>query len=40
MKKSVFWSRVGRTLFIAGCDAVYTIQLKTPGIVSAYTVNK
>jgi len=30
----------GKTLFIAGCDAVYTIQLKTPGIVPAYNVNK
>jgi gluconolactonase len=30
----------GRTLFIAGCDAVYTIQLKTPGIVPANTVNR
>ncbi len=28
----------GRTLFIAGCDAVYTIQLKTPGIVPAHNV--
>ena len=28
----------GRTLFIAACDAVYTIQLKTPGIVPAYEV--
>jgi len=30
----------GRTLFIAGCDSVYTIQLKTPGIVPAHNVNK
>jgi len=30
----------GRTLFIAGCDSVYTIQLKTPGIVPAYSVSK
>jgi gluconolactonase len=30
----------GKTLFIAGCDSVYTIQLKTPGIVPAYNVNK
>jgi gluconolactonase len=30
----------GRTLFIAGCDAVYTIQLKMPGIVPAHRVNK
>ena len=30
----------GRTLFMAGCDSVYTIQLKTPGIVPAYNVNK
>jgi gluconolactonase len=30
----------GKTLFIAGCDAVYTIQLKTAGIVAAYHVNK
>ena len=30
----------GRTLFIAGCDAVYTIQLKTPGIVPANNVKK
>ena len=29
----------GRTLFIAGCDSVYTIPLKTPGIVPAH-VNK
>ena len=29
-----------RTLFIAGCDAVYTIQLKTPGVVPAYDVKK
>ena len=28
----------GRTLFMAGCDSVYTIQLKTPGIVPAYEV--
>ena len=30
----------GRTLFIAGCDAVYTIQLKTAGIVPAHEVSK
>jgi gluconolactonase len=30
----------GRTLFIAGCDAVYTIQLKIPGIVPAHNVGK
>src|SRR5215470_10758581 len=30
----------GRTLFIAGCDSVYTIQLKTPGIVPAHSVSK
>ena len=30
----------GRTLFIAACDAVYTIQLKTPGIVPALRVSK
>jgi gluconolactonase len=30
----------GRTLFIAGCDSVYTIQLKTPGVVPAHAVNK
>jgi len=30
----------GRTLFIAGCDSVYTIQLKTPVIVPAHNVNK
>ena len=30
----------GRTLFIAGCDAVYTIQLKIPGIVPAHTVKR
>jgi WD40 repeat protein len=30
----------GKTLFIAGCDSVYTIQLKTAGIVPAYNVNK
>ena len=29
-----------RTLFIAGCDSVYTIQLKTRGIVPAHNVNK
>ena len=28
----------GRTLFIAGCDSVYTIQLKTPGVVPAHNV--
>ena len=30
----------GRTLFIAGCDSVYTIQLKTPGIVPAHDVKR
>jgi gluconolactonase len=30
----------GRTLFIAGCDSVYTIQLKTAGIVPANNVKK
>jgi gluconolactonase len=30
----------GRTLFIAGCDSVYTIQLKIRGIVPAYDVKK
>ena len=30
----------GRTLFMAGCDSVYTIQLKTPGFVPAHNVNK
>jgi gluconolactonase len=30
----------GKTLFIAGCDSVYTIQLKTPGIVPAYEVKR
>jgi gluconolactonase len=30
----------GKTLFIAGCDAVYTIQLKAAGIVPAHEVNK
>jgi gluconolactonase len=30
----------GKTLFIAGCDAVFTIQLKTPGVVPAYNVTK
>jgi gluconolactonase len=30
----------GKTLFIAGCDSVYTIQLKTPGIVPAHEVKK
>jgi len=29
----------GRTLFIAGCDSVYTIRLRTPGIVPAHAVN-
>jgi gluconolactonase len=28
----------GRTLFVAACDAVYTIRLKTPGIVPAHNV--
>ena len=35
-----FGGRDGRTLFMAGCDSVYTIQLKTPGIVPAHNVNK
>jgi gluconolactonase len=30
----------GRTLFIAACDAVYTIPLKIPGIVPAHNVKK
>jgi gluconolactonase len=30
----------GRTLFIAGCDSVYTIQLKVRGIVPANNVRK
>jgi gluconolactonase len=30
----------GKTLFIAACDAVYTVQLKTAGIVPAYNVSK
>jgi gluconolactonase len=30
----------GRTLFIAGCDSVYTIQLKTAGTVPAHEVKK
>jgi len=30
----------GKTLFIAGCDSVYSIQLKTPGIVPAHDVKK
>jgi gluconolactonase len=30
----------GKTLFIAGCDAVYTIRLKTEGIVPAFNVKK
>ena len=30
----------GRTLFMAGCDSVYTIQLKAAGIVPAHNVNK
>jgi len=30
----------GRTLFIAGCDAVFTVQLKTAGIVPAQNVSK
>ena len=30
----------GRTLFIAGCDSVYTIQLKVRGIVPAQSVKK
>ena len=35
-----FGGRDGKTLFIAGCDAVFTIQLKTPGIVPANDVKK
>jgi gluconolactonase len=30
----------GKTLFVAGCDSVYTIQLKTLGIVPAHEVKK
>jgi len=30
----------GRTLFMAGCDSVYTIQLKTPGTVPANNVKQ
>jgi gluconolactonase len=30
----------GTTLFIAGCDSVYTIELRTPGIVPANNVNR
>ena len=30
----------GRTLFIAGCDSVYTIQVKVRGIVPAHNVSK
>jgi gluconolactonase len=30
----------GKTLFIAGCDSVYTIQLKTAGVVPAYEVKQ
>jgi gluconolactonase len=30
----------GKTLFIAGCDAVFTIRLKTEGIVPAFEVKK
>jgi gluconolactonase len=30
----------GRTLFMAACDSVFTIQLKTPGIVPANNVRK
>jgi gluconolactonase len=29
-----------KTLFIAGCDAVFTIELKTAGVVPAYNANK
>jgi gluconolactonase len=29
----------GRTLFIAACDSVYTIRLRTPGVVPAHLVN-
>jgi gluconolactonase len=35
-----FGGRDGKTLFIAGCDAVFTIQLKTSGIVPANEVKK
>ncbi len=35
-----FGGRDGKTLFIAGCDAVFTIQLKTAGIVPANDVKK
>jgi gluconolactonase len=35
-----FGGRDGKTLFIAGCDAVFTIQLKAPGIVPANQVKK
>src|SRR5579862_4059680 len=30
----------GKTLFIAGCDSVYTIRLRTAGIVPAFEVKK
>jgi sugar lactone lactonase YvrE len=30
----------GKTLFIAGCDAVFTIRLKTEGVVPALEVKK
>jgi gluconolactonase len=35
-----FGGRDGKTLFIAGCDAVFTIQLKASGIVPANEVKK
>ena len=35
-----FGGRDGKTLFIAGCDAVFTIQLKIAGIVPANDVKK
>jgi gluconolactonase len=30
----------GKTLFIAGCDSIFTIRLKTEGIVPAFEVKK
>jgi len=30
----------GKTLFIAGCDAIFTIRLKTEGVVPAFEVKK
>src|SRR3954464_11124018 len=35
-----FGGKDGKTLFIAGCDAVFTIPLKAPGIVPANNVSK